>query len=173
MAHIVFLSVETYDEKTAEIYRNGCITEKRIVFKLSKISIPSFNRINWRLVWKFDSQMNLNKNSSYDFYLSTLKAKLWYTQRNGFLFPFKLKGTWLCWLFFILFLESIEIWFGFWTWMKLSVRSRSVRYDGKLESVFLSVHMKKTWIFVSCQIMDMLNWTIRRWFGGILFLLWW
>ena len=33
------MSVEGYDEKTAENYRNRCVTEKRIVSNLWKISI--------------------------------------------------------------------------------------------------------------------------------------
>ena len=33
-------SVENYDEKTAENYRNFYVAEKRINLKLSKISIP-------------------------------------------------------------------------------------------------------------------------------------
>ena len=35
------LSVESYNEKTAENYRNCYDAEKRIVFKLSKILIPN------------------------------------------------------------------------------------------------------------------------------------
>ena len=36
-----FFSVGSYDEKTAENYRNSYVAEKRIVSKLSKISIPN------------------------------------------------------------------------------------------------------------------------------------
>ena len=36
----------SYDEKTAENYRNSYVTEKRIVSKLSKISIPNFESTN-------------------------------------------------------------------------------------------------------------------------------
>ena len=38
--------VESYDEKTAENYRKFYVVEKRIVSKLSKISIPKFDSIN-------------------------------------------------------------------------------------------------------------------------------
>ena len=44
-----FIQVESYDEKTAENYRNCYVTEKRIVSKLSKISIQNCNNTNWRL----------------------------------------------------------------------------------------------------------------------------
>ena len=43
------ISVESYNEKTTENYRNGYVVEKRIVSKLSEISIPNFNSTNWRL----------------------------------------------------------------------------------------------------------------------------
>ena len=36
-----FISVESYDEKTAENYLNCYVVEKRLVSKLSKISIPN------------------------------------------------------------------------------------------------------------------------------------
>ena len=39
----ISLSVESYDEKTAEYYRNCYVAEKRIVSKLSNISIQSFD----------------------------------------------------------------------------------------------------------------------------------
>ena len=39
-------SVESYDEKTAEKYRNCYAAEKRIVYKLSRILIPNFNSTN-------------------------------------------------------------------------------------------------------------------------------
>ena len=39
-----FIPVESHDEKTAENYRNGYLAEKPIIFKLSKISIPYFDR---------------------------------------------------------------------------------------------------------------------------------
>ena len=38
----ISISVESYDEKTAENNRNCYVAEKRIVSKLSKISIPNF-----------------------------------------------------------------------------------------------------------------------------------
>ena len=41
------ISVESYDEKTAENFRNCYVTEKkRIVSKISKISIPNINNTN-------------------------------------------------------------------------------------------------------------------------------
>ena len=40
------ISVKSYDEKTAEIYRNCYVVKKRIVSKLSKISIPNFESTN-------------------------------------------------------------------------------------------------------------------------------
>ena len=40
------ISVESYDEKTDENYRNCYGAEKRIISKLSKISILNFNSIN-------------------------------------------------------------------------------------------------------------------------------
>ena len=43
------LSVENYDEKTAENYRNCYVVEKRIASKLSKILISNFNSANQRL----------------------------------------------------------------------------------------------------------------------------
>ena len=39
----ISISVEGYDENTAENYRNGYVAEKRIASKLSKISILNFN----------------------------------------------------------------------------------------------------------------------------------
>ena len=42
----ISISVESYDEKTVENFRNCYIVEKRITSKLSKISIPNFNNIN-------------------------------------------------------------------------------------------------------------------------------
>ena len=45
----ILISVESYDEKTAENYRNCYFAEKLIVFKLSKISIPNFDSISGRL----------------------------------------------------------------------------------------------------------------------------
>ena len=44
---------QNFDEKTAESYRNCYIAEKRIVSKLSNISIPNFDSINLRLEWRF------------------------------------------------------------------------------------------------------------------------
>ena len=49
-------SVESYDEKTAEIYRNCYVAEKRTVSKLSKISIPSFDSTNRRLEWRLNQK---------------------------------------------------------------------------------------------------------------------
>ena len=40
---------ESYNEKTAENYRNSYVAEMPIVSKLSKISIPNFVSTNWRL----------------------------------------------------------------------------------------------------------------------------
>ena len=37
----ISISVESYDEKTAENYRDCYVAEKRIVSKLSKISMPN------------------------------------------------------------------------------------------------------------------------------------
>jgi len=34
------------DEKTAENYQNGSVAVKRIIYKLSKISIPNFYSTN-------------------------------------------------------------------------------------------------------------------------------
>ena len=42
----ISISVEIYDKKTAENDRNCNVAEKRIVFKLSKISIPNLNSKN-------------------------------------------------------------------------------------------------------------------------------
>ena len=42
----ISISVGSYDEKTAENYRNCYVAEKPIVFKLSKISISNFDRTN-------------------------------------------------------------------------------------------------------------------------------
>ena len=44
----IFISVESYDEKTVKNYRNGYVAEMLIVFKLSKISNPIFDSTNWR-----------------------------------------------------------------------------------------------------------------------------
>ena len=41
--------VKSYDEKTAENYRNCYFAEKPIVFKLSKISISKFDSTNWKV----------------------------------------------------------------------------------------------------------------------------
>ena len=40
------ISVESYAEKTSENYRNYYVAEKRIVSKLSKLSIGSFDNTN-------------------------------------------------------------------------------------------------------------------------------
>ena len=45
----ISISVESYEEKTAENYRNCYLPEKRRVSKLTKISIPNINSTNWRL----------------------------------------------------------------------------------------------------------------------------
>ena len=42
----ISLLVESYDEKTAENYRNRYVSEKRIFSKLSKILIPNFDDLN-------------------------------------------------------------------------------------------------------------------------------
>ena len=41
-----FISVESYDEKTAENYRNSYVVENRIIFKLSQILIQNINSTN-------------------------------------------------------------------------------------------------------------------------------
>ena len=45
----IFLSVKSYDKKTAEKYRNFYDAEKLITCKISKISIPNFNSTFLRL----------------------------------------------------------------------------------------------------------------------------
>ena len=45
----ISISVESYDENTTENDQNCYVAEKRIISKLSKISIPNFNSINYRL----------------------------------------------------------------------------------------------------------------------------
>ena len=45
----VSFSVKSYDEKTAENFRNCYVAEKQIVSKLSKISMPNFDNTNLRL----------------------------------------------------------------------------------------------------------------------------
>ena len=47
-----FNSVESYDEITAENYRNYYFAEKCTVSRLSKISIQKVNSTNWRLEWR-------------------------------------------------------------------------------------------------------------------------
>ena len=42
----ISISVEFYDEKTSESYRNYYVAEKRIVSKLSKITIHNFDGTN-------------------------------------------------------------------------------------------------------------------------------
>ena len=42
----IFISIESYDEKSAENYRNCYAAENRIASKLSQISIPNFNSTN-------------------------------------------------------------------------------------------------------------------------------
>ena len=42
----ILISIESYDEKAAENYRNCYVAEKRIVPKLSKTSIPKFDSTN-------------------------------------------------------------------------------------------------------------------------------
>ena len=42
----IVISVESYDDKTAEKYRNCYAAEKRIVSKLSKISMTNLNCTN-------------------------------------------------------------------------------------------------------------------------------
>ena len=49
----ISLSVESYDEKSAKNGQNCYVAEKRIVSKLSKISIKNFDSINWRLELRF------------------------------------------------------------------------------------------------------------------------
>ena len=45
----ISISVESYDEKTAENYRNCYVVEMLIVFKLSNISIPNFRSLSFIL----------------------------------------------------------------------------------------------------------------------------
>ena len=45
----ISISVESYDEKTTENYRNCYVAEERIIFKLSKILIPNFSSTNGKL----------------------------------------------------------------------------------------------------------------------------
>ena len=53
------LSVESCDEKTAEGYRSWYVAEKRMVSKLSKISVPNIDckilRLKSKLCQKFTS----------------------------------------------------------------------------------------------------------------------
>ena len=42
----ISISVESYDEKTVENYRNGYVAEKDIISELSNISISNFNSTN-------------------------------------------------------------------------------------------------------------------------------
>ena len=42
-------SVERYDKKTAENYRNCYLAEMFIVSKLIKISFPNFDSTNWNV----------------------------------------------------------------------------------------------------------------------------
>ena len=48
----ISISVESYDEKVAENHQNCYVSEKNIVSKLSKISIPNFNTTNLKLKMK-------------------------------------------------------------------------------------------------------------------------
>ena len=43
-----FFSVGSYDEKTAEDYRNCYVAEKRIVSKIAKTSVPNIVSTNWK-----------------------------------------------------------------------------------------------------------------------------
>ena len=52
----ISVSVESYDEKTAENYQNYYVAEKPIVFKLSKIPIPNYQSYVDTLWLKFRSQ---------------------------------------------------------------------------------------------------------------------
>ena len=45
----ISISIESSDEKNSENYHSCYVAEKRTVFKLSKISILSFDSPNWRL----------------------------------------------------------------------------------------------------------------------------
>ena len=45
----ISISAESYDEKTAENYRNCYVVEKNIVFKLSRISIPNFDTTKFQV----------------------------------------------------------------------------------------------------------------------------
>ena len=48
----IFISVESYDEKTSENYRNCYVVEKRFITKLWKISIQNSHSVSWRLEWR-------------------------------------------------------------------------------------------------------------------------
>ena len=43
----ISLLLESYYENTSENYRDCYVAEKRIVSKLSNVSIPNFNKTNW------------------------------------------------------------------------------------------------------------------------------
>ena len=56
----IFISVESYNEKKyAKNYRNYYVVEKRIVSKLSKISIPNFDSTNSKLEWRMRQNFRL------------------------------------------------------------------------------------------------------------------
>ena len=52
-------SIENYTEKTAENDRKRYVAEKRIVSKLSKLSIPNFNKHKLRTCMKIVSKFNV------------------------------------------------------------------------------------------------------------------
>ena len=47
----ISISVESYEEKTAENYQNCNVVEKLIVSQLFKTSIPNFDSTHWSLEW--------------------------------------------------------------------------------------------------------------------------
>ena len=56
----ISLSVESYDKKTAENFRNGYVAKMCIVSKPWKILIPNFDSTNWRLeAWLCQNFMSL------------------------------------------------------------------------------------------------------------------
>ena len=90
----ISISIESYDEKTAENCRNCYVFEKRIVCKLPKISATNFNSTNWRIEWRL---------CEYFTSLSLILSKKWASKNimvNGYktLFHF----------FFSIFLKALE-----------------------------------------------------------------
>ena len=65
----ISISVESYDEKTAENDRNCYVAEKRIVSKLSKISMPNFDSSKFKtrikIVSKFHASPNFHASTKF------------------------------------------------------------------------------------------------------------